>query len=213
MKKNVYSITLLEDVVRAVDRAAFDCGLTRSALINKILAENLGLSTPETRQRDIFTEMARLMSGDDNFLIHREDRNSLFAVKSSLRFKYNPTIRYSVVIYPDAGDFFGEVRAVLRTQNPGLISELDSFFSMWQKLEDAYFGLRLSDFGSGRFVRRLQTPPNASPDTLGRVTARYIRTLNDGITAHFRLSPDISSSAAMLSELYGDYIRRSNETV
>ena len=213
MKKNVYSITLLEDVVHAVDRAAFDCGLTRSALINKILAENLGLSTPETRQRDIFTEMARLMSEDTNFLIHREESNSLFAVKSSLRFKYNPTIRYSVAIYPEAGVFFGELRAVLRTQNPGLISELDTFFSMWHKLEDLCFGDRLSDFGTGRFVRRLRTPQNASPDMLGKAAARYIRALNDGITTHFRLYPDISASADSVSEIFSNYIRRNNEVI
>lgn len=213
MKKSVYSITLLDEVVRAVDRAAFERGTTRSGLINKILAEHLGLSTPETRQRDIFTELARLMSGDENFLVHSEGRDSLFAVKSSLRFKYNPTIRYSVAIYPDGGEYFGEVRAALRTQNARLISELDVFFAMWQRLEDAYFGERMSEFGDGRFVRRLRTPKTAEAETLGRSAARYIRHLNDGISAHFSLYPDVSASAAYVSKLYGDYISKNREIV
>lgn len=213
MKKNIYSITLLDEVVRAVDRAAFERGMTRSGLINKILAEHLGLSTPETRQRDIFTELARLMSGDDNFLVHPESRDSLFAVKSSLRFKYNPTIRYSVAIYPDVGEYFGEVRASLRTQNARLISELDVFFAMWQKLEDAYSGERLSEFGEGKFVRRLRTPKNADTEALGRSAARYIRHLNDGISAHFGLYPDMTASAAYVSKLYGDYINSSDNIV
>lgn len=213
MKKSVYSITLHDEVAEAVDRAAYRAGLTRSGLINKILAEHLGLDTPETRQRDIFTEMARLMAGDDNFLIHSEGESSPFAVKSSLRFKYNPTIRYSVVIYPEGGEYFGEVRTVLRTQNAQLISELDVFFAMWQQLEDAYFGTRLSELGGGRFVRRLRARSGASPEELGKSAARYIRHLNDGISAHFKLYPDVSASAAYVSRLYGDYISRNRDIV
>ena len=213
MKKSVYSITLLDDVVREVDRAAMRSGMTRSGLINRILAEHLGLATPEKRMRDIFTELSRLMSGDDNFLINSQSEDSLFAVKSSLRFKYNPTIRYSVSIYPEDGEFFGELRAQLRTQNARLISELDVFFAMWQKLEDAYFHIRLSDFGGGKFVRRLRLPSSASPEKLGECAAEYIRHLNSGISAHFELYPDINASAAYVSKLYGDYINRSTNIV
>lgn len=213
MKKSIYSITLLDSVVRAVDRAAFESGTTRSGLINKILAEHLGLSTPEIRQRSIFDEMARLMMGDNTFLIHSEGRDSLFAVKSSLDYKYNPTIRYSVALYPEGGEFFGEVRAQLRTQNSSLIRELDVFFSMWQQLEDAYFGVRLSDFGGGRFVRKLRVPHDASPELLGKTAARYIRHLNSGIAAHFELYPDTQASARYVSKLYGDYINMYKDIV
>lgn len=213
MKKSVYSITLHDDVCEAVDRAAYRAGLTRSGLINKILAEHLGLATPQTRRRDIFSEMVRLMTGDDTFLIHSEGKNSPFSVKSSLRFKYNPTIRYSVVLYPEEEGYFGEVRAVMRTQNASLIDELDVFFAMWQKLEDAYFGCRLSQFGDGRFVRKLRAAPGEKPEVLGKSAAKYIRHLNDGISAHFSLLPDTAASAAYISELYGDYINRNSDIV
>ena len=213
MKKSIYSITLLDDVVRAVDRAAFESGTTRSGLINKILAEHLGLPTPETRQRDIFTSLAHLISGDESFLINSDIGDSLFAVKSSLRFKYNPTIRYSVAIHPEGGDYFGEIRAQLRTQNAQLIAQLDVFFAMWQKLEDAYFGVRLSEFGNGRFVRQLRAASGTSADALGKSAARYIRHLNNGISAHFRLYPDIDASAAYVSKLYAEYINMYRDIV
>ena len=213
MKKSVYSITLHDEVVRAADRAAYRCGLTRSGLINKILAEHLGLDTPETRQENFFTEMVRLMTGDEDFLIHSEGKTSPFAVKSSLRFKYNPTIRYSVVLYNEGGEYFGEVRAALRTQNPSLISELDVFFAMWQKLEDAYFAERLSDFGGGRFVRKLRGRSGATPEELGKSVSKYIRHLNNGISAHFSLYPDMNASATYVFTLYGDYIKRNSDIV
>jgi len=213
MKKSVYSITLFDDVVREVDRTAYRAGLTRSGLINKILAEHLELATPETRRNDIFTSLARLMSGDESFLINSDSGESLFAVKSSIRFKYNPTIRYSVVLYPEEREFFGEIRAQLRTRNSNLISELDVFFAMWQKLEDAYFGVRLSDFGGGKFVRRLRTPQISGAEQLGKCAADYIRLLNRGISAHFELYPDINASAAYVSKLYRDYVNMKNNIV
>ena len=38
MKKSVYSLVLSDDVIAAVDRAAYQNGLSRSAMINRILA-------------------------------------------------------------------------------------------------------------------------------------------------------------------------------
>ena len=39
MKKSVYSLVLSDDVVEAVDRAAYQNGLSRSAMVNQILAD------------------------------------------------------------------------------------------------------------------------------------------------------------------------------
>ena len=39
MKKSVYSLVLSDDVVAAVDRTAYQQGVSRSAMINQILAE------------------------------------------------------------------------------------------------------------------------------------------------------------------------------
>ena len=46
-KKSMYSIMLMDSVVEAVDRAAYLNGTNRSNLINQILAEHLGVETPE----------------------------------------------------------------------------------------------------------------------------------------------------------------------
>ncbi|MBR5543443.1 MAG: hypothetical protein IKU65_05040 [Oscillospiraceae bacterium] len=214
MKKSIYSITLLDELVREVDRAAYLSGTTRSGLINRILAEHLGFSTPETRKRNIFSEMARLLAADENFLINSGREDSLFAVKSSICFKYNPTIRYAVSVYPEPGEFFGELRAQLRTQNARLIAEFDSFFSLWQRLEDAYFGRRLSSFGDGRFSRRFLTPrESADAETLGNLASSYIKALHAAVSAHFKFYPDVRTSAEHISRIFSDYVNSNKEII
>ena len=54
MKKSVYSLVLMDDVVKAIDQMAYENNTSRSNLINQILAEKVMLITPEMRMRDIF---------------------------------------------------------------------------------------------------------------------------------------------------------------
>ena len=213
MKKNVYSITLFEEVANAVDRLAYRSNMTRSGLINAILAEHLGLVTPQNRQKTIFEEINSFLSLDDTFLVYPVSGESLLTAKSSIRFKYNPTIRYSVVIYPSFDSYFGELRVQLRTQNPLLLSALSDFLSVWKKVEYTYFKEILSETGGQKLVRRLRTPRLVSPDSLGKTTAKYIRLINDCLTAHFNLYPDISASAEYISAKFDEYCRQPSEIV
>ncbi len=208
MKKNVYSITLLEDVVRAIDRAAYLNGTSRSGMINRILAEYVSMSTPETHARRILSELGRMIEGDNDFRIHAAQSDTFFAVKSSLSFKYNPTIRYSVALYSEADEFFGELRAVLRTQNPMLISQFGLFFELWRRIEAAYLGASPRAFlEAGKYTRCLRVPYKTADATeLGRAAAGYIRVLHDGISAYFNSLPDTEAATARISDIYRRYI-------
>ena len=62
MKKSVYSLVLMDDVVEAIDRLAYERNTNRSNLINQILAESVNFVTPEMRMRDIFTQLENILS-------------------------------------------------------------------------------------------------------------------------------------------------------
>ncbi len=209
MKKSMYSITLLDDVVRGIDRVAYLNGTSRSGMINRILAEYLRMSTPETRARRIISELGRAIEDYRDFRIHGESSGSLFAVKSSLSFKYNPTIRYSVALYQETGEFFGELRAVLRTQNTMLISRLELFFELWHRIETGYLDKApRAVMDCGRYTRKLRVPDmSVSADELGRAAAGYIRVLHDGMSAYFAALPDVDIGAARMSQIYDEYAR------
>ena len=64
MNKSIYSLVLSDDVVDAVDALARTEGMSRSAMINRILAERVAYTTPEMRLRDILQSLARSMNGE-----------------------------------------------------------------------------------------------------------------------------------------------------
>lgn len=49
MGKSVYSLVLMDDIVAAVDRLAYQQGTSRSNMVNRILAEYVQMDTPENR--------------------------------------------------------------------------------------------------------------------------------------------------------------------
>ena len=94
MSKSVYSIVLSDDVVAAVDMLALKMGTNRSNLINQILADRVSVVTPERRMRDIFDNIFRLM--DERFIQDSTAAGTALAFRSSIAYKYKPTVRYSV---------------------------------------------------------------------------------------------------------------------
>ena len=69
MKKSVYSLVLNDDIVSAIDQAAYEMGASRSGLINKILADYVSYTTPEQKMQNIFEEIGRMMRELDSFKI------------------------------------------------------------------------------------------------------------------------------------------------
>ena len=94
MKKSIYSLALSENVIRAVDEAAYKCGMSRSAIINRILAEKLECDTPEMRMEEISDSMEAILG--DIVQVERQRSAMLLVVKSVLEYKYRPTISYKL---------------------------------------------------------------------------------------------------------------------
>ena len=94
MKRSVYSLVLMDDVIKAVDEQAYRLGKSRSNLINQILAERLSCVTPEMRMREIFDSMTELIGGA--FRIQQQRSASLMTLRTALDYKYRPTINFKV---------------------------------------------------------------------------------------------------------------------
>ena len=135
MKKSVYSLVLMDDVIKAVDRQAYRLGTSRSNLINQILAEHLSCVTPEMRMRDIFASLSELMSS--SFQIQQQRSASLMTLKTALDYKYRPTISYKVELERAPDDKLGTLRVQIRTQSGSLIALINRFFVYRAKLETA----------------------------------------------------------------------------
>ena len=136
MKKTLYSLMLSDDVVREVDALAHRRGTNRSALVNQILAEYVDLVTPERRISDIFRQIGEILGTDRELVPFVAPNASTMSMKSSLQYRYRPTVKYSVELYRDRGEALGELSVVFRTQSEELLTAMDDFFRLWKRIED-----------------------------------------------------------------------------
>ena len=194
MEKNVYSLVLLDDVVDALDKLACERSTSRSSLVNQILAEYLSCPTPENRIRDIFSDMERISGGTEHFQSVQQRSCSAVCFRSSLHYRYHPTVRYTLELSCKGGPFLGELRVYFRTQNADLLERSGAFFRFWADLETKWIGPRFPEgrvpcaAGEGRYDRRLCWPQSESDRTsekLAETILSYLGEIDSALKSYF----------------------------
>ncbi len=181
MKKTLYSMLLDDNVVREIDLLAHRSGLSRSALVNQILAEYVDMTTPERRVGDIFRTIESLLSPDTELVPFFAPNAMTMSLKSALDYKYRPTVKYAVELRPAEEGSIGELSVVFRTQSAALLDAMDSFFRLWKRTEDMYLAPKLGRaipcaLYETRFVRELAAPDrNCTVDEVARAISDYVR--------------------------------------
>ena len=186
MKKNMYSLMLAEDVIRAIDCLAEEKGTNRSNLINQILAEYVSLTTPEKRVQNIFDIIENVL-GKQSQLLYSQPSDMTMSIKSSLQYHYRPTIRYEVEMYRTPSQTIGQLKIIFRTTSSELLVELTRFFKIWMQLENIYirkfFPKNAIQYGmeTGRFLRTFALPSHLeySEEQTGNAISQYIATFDE----------------------------------
>ncbi|MCR5121466.1 MAG: ribbon-helix-helix domain-containing protein [Ruminococcus sp.] len=210
MGKSVYSIVLDDKVVERIDELAYRSGTNRSGLINSILAEHTGCVTPEMRMREIFALVEQAL--EPRFLPQPQPSGSVLLVKTALRYRYKPTVKYSVELFRSFSGCVGRLKVALRSQSAVLNELCGEFFAYWAGLEK----LLTAPFYEGG------VPCGVMPNGYTRdFFAAESNTLTDediadGITAYIRCfdmalsacveAGSIKSAAARCEELYREYL-------
>ena len=206
MSKSVYSLVLMDRLVEEVDRLAYAHGTSRSNMINQLLAESLSFTTPEKRMSDIFSHLENAIRMIDGFKLNLQQGDSMLSLQSSLRYKYNPTIRYQLALYRDQSDAFGELRVFFRTKSPALLEHLTRFYLEWARLEKTILGKNIAyEISPGRFVRKLYTSElSANAETLADACAKYITLFDSSLKLFF----DDPQNIRLIANRYAEYRRR-----
>lgn len=214
MKKSVYSLVLMDDVVEAVDEMAYRMNTSRSNLINQILAEHVSYITPERRMKEVFECLRNMM--DNHFQIQGQGSEAMLYIRSPLRFKYKPTIRYRIELLKEIKEnLFGFLTVSFRTQSIQLIESLNSFFRIWSVLENKYCGKLFksgieSEFVDGKIIRSLKFPISTEyfeSEKLGELIGEYIRLLDSEIKIYFA---NIECPEAALNKMENLYVENIN---
>ena len=154
---------LNDEVVREVDALAHRMGTNRSNLINQILAEYVNYTTPEQRINEVLSAIEQLMAPSRELVPFFSPNSYSMSLKSSLEYKYRPTVKYEVELYRGAGESIGELTVLFRTQSMALIQDMTDFFRLWKQIEDAHLqpltGAKI-DYAlyEGKFIRSIAAP-------------------------------------------------------
>ena len=181
MKKTLYSLMLNDEVVSHVDALAHRLGTNRSNLINQILAEYVDYTTPERRINDVLSAIEHLMAPSRDLVPFFAPNTFSMSLKSSLEYKYRPTVKYEVELFRGPEDAIGELSVVFRTQSSALICSMTDFFRLWKSIEDAHLrsltGAHIEyALYDGKFVRSLCVPDkDCSSDELAGALSEYIK--------------------------------------
>ena len=212
MNKSVYSLVLSDEVVDAIDRLAYSMNTSRSNLINQILAEKLSLMTPEMRMRQIFSEIESLMDQRFQFLDRPSD--SMIDIKSPVRYKYKPTLRYSLELSRELTGRVGRLKVSFRTKSEQLISAADGFFKLWHGLEDKYLSAVYPDGApartdNGRYTRDFYSPRarELTDEEIASAVAGYIRLMDSSVQTYFDGLTSGTDPSGKISAAYADYVR------
>ena len=208
MKKSVYSLVLMDDVIKAVDAEAYRRGTSRSNLINQILAENLSCVTPEMRMHDIFRSMADLVSS--SFKIQQQRSASLMTLRTALEYKYRPTVNYKVELDRLPGEYIGTLKVQIRTQSDVLTEMFGNFLRYRAKMESALLtaaGCKgySAAISGGTFTRRLLNS-GLSEEESGQAISRYFSDLNSAVQIYFSDPAGFHENAPALEKRFADVI-------
>ena len=217
MDRNVYSVVLIDDVVDAVDKMAYEKSTSRSNLINQILAEYLSCPTPEMRMKDIFNFVEQMMTGVNCFQVQFQPSDAMISIHSALKYRYKPTIRYVLELYRVCEPTVGELRVSMRTQSQPLIHVLTGFFELWAELENKYLGSIFPDgqvycqVQLGRYVRRF-LPPNdeekRTNEAVANAISEYIRMFDTSLKQYFAQLDDLDTVTFELDHKYQNFVKQ-----
>lgn len=186
MSKSVYSLVLNDEVVDIIDRMARINGLSRSNMIEKILADATGYETPEKRAYNIFEEIERLISKSQSMRYLSQPSQYMASIMSALDYRYNPAIKYSVELFPNS-DHLGQLKVTLRTQNVILINLISDFYSLYTYLEKKHYNPTATFMFDGAKITRLFNFPKVKITTkeLAEKLTEYVKHFDELLNVYF----------------------------
>jgi len=218
MEKSMYSLILIDEVVRKIDELAHVEGTSRSSLVNEILARHVSYLTPLKRVEEIFESITRAVRESGGGLQARKTSPGMMNIKSVLNFRYNPTIRYGVEIALEEGRYICRLKVSARTQSEDLRTRLSVFYEIWSQIESENLRGKLKEplrfsMSGEHFKRVLQIEQGgAMPDsqTLGTAIGAYIRAFDKALKLSFTGDYGIDIQIfKQITELYQTHIAQS----
>ncbi|MGV8906707.1 MAG: hypothetical protein ACOH15_08935 [Acetobacterium sp.] len=213
MIKSVYSLMLFDEIVEKIDQIAYVNNTNRSQLINDILAEKIGLVTPEQKIQKILEQLDENFS--DTLSVSQINKNSSIQFGKSLKYKYRPKVRYSYEFTSNEKGKYAVLKISSRTKSEDLIDHFDAFFHLItdiEKKQKDYAADFTNKQTSHKFIREFKEEGELSQDTeiVTDNLTRYLKMIDQAMNVYFLNieglnSPDLTK---LLEKIYSCYYKK-----
>ena len=210
VSRSLYSLILNDDVIARIDRLAVRENSNRSATVNRILAEYCSMLTPEKRIESVFDAVERLFGGDAELAVFVTPNQPAMFWKTSLAYRYRPTVRYDLRLYPHPeGGRIGELAVTFRTQSAELLERIGLYFRIWAAAERAARAANppVYALAPGRMTRAVELDPacgdKIAPEVLAAEISDYVRLLDADLKAFVagrKMAEEIAADCAARAE-------------
>ena len=212
MKKSVYSLMLFDEIVEKIDQIAYVNNTNRSQLINDILAEKIGLVTPEQKIQKILEQLDENFS--DTLSVSQINKNSSIQFGKSLKYKYRPKVRYSYEFTSNDRGKYAVLKISSRTKSEDLIDHFDAFFNLIAEIEKEqkdYATDLTNKQTSHKFIREFKEEGELSQDTkiVADNLTRYLKMIDQAMNVYFLNIEEMKSSdlTQLLEGIYRNYYK------
>ncbi len=176
MKKMVYSLMLFEEIVEKIDQMAYEKNTNRSQLINDILAEKIGMVTPEQKIQQILERLDE--NFNDTLSVSQINKHSSIQFGKSLKYKYRPKVRYSYEFISNHEGRYAVLKISSRTKSEGLKEHFEAFFGLITQIEKNDQSDDVNHQSNHKFVRTFKDEGRLSKD---------VETVSDNLTAYLQM--------------------------
>lgn len=206
VKKSVYSLVLLDEVIEAIDELAYAHNTSRSNLINQLLAKHVALVTPESYLKNVFDDLSARFKTYTKFQVQSQAAENMYSIKTSLKYKYNPTIKYNVYLVKKGETIVGQLKVISRTQSELLYNYLDAFFKLWNQIENLFYSTCWIREEGAKWLKELNMyDKDISEEDLAKELYDYITLLNEGLRIYFSYLNEPLLQHQKLLDVYKTY--------
>lgn len=186
MSKSIYSLVLNDEIVDIIDKMARINGMSRSNMIEKILAGAIEFETPEIKAYNVFEEIEKLINKTQTMRYLSQPSQYMASIMSALDYRYNPAIKYSVELFPNS-DHLGQLKVTLRTQNSILLNLISDFYTLYSYIEKKYYNKTATFmFDGAKFTRLFDFPKvQISTKQLAKQLTLYVKDFDELLNVYF----------------------------
>jgi metal-responsive CopG/Arc/MetJ family transcriptional regulator len=217
MKSSIYSLVIQDNLMNKVDDIALEKGMSRSQMVNEILAEYLGISTPEYKINKVMDFVCKEFLDRSSIRIMSNNKGSSVKLLTNIKYKYNPQLHYMLELKGKNKNKLATLKIQSRTQSKVFLDHLVRFFLMFTEIERIHeIGFRKNVIDKSYFVvdgnRFLRdfyydwTNDSFSPERLSQFLINYISMINEAVNVYFENIGDTETTVLLMTSIYRKYM-------